>query len=175
LADKTENSELDQLAELLAKHGVEYIVIGGQAEILHGSARTTEDIDLCYRRTKENLTRLADALRVLKPSLRGAPPDLPFILDAKTLEMGSNFTLSTHLIDLDLLGYVEPLGGYDEVKNNAVRFMSRGLELWTISLDDLLRVKLHINRPKDQESIAQLRAIIKLHKDLTTQRGNTPQ
>jgi hypothetical protein len=57
---------LEQLAELPARHGIEYIVIGGQAEVLRGGGRMTLDIDLCYRRTRENLVRLAAALQELK-------------------------------------------------------------------------------------------------------------
>ena len=70
-------SDFQNLAELLTRHGVEFVVIGGQAETLFGSPRVTFDIDLCYRRTAENLERLAAALREMKVTLRGAPPDLP--------------------------------------------------------------------------------------------------
>lgn len=165
MADETVNNELEQIATLLLRHGVEFIVIGGQAEMLHGSPRVTYDVDLCYRRTNENISRLAAALNELHPTLRGAPPDLPFILDARTIELGSNFTFDTPIIPLDLLGYVEPLGAYDALRKNAVLYQSHGLDLWTISASDLLAVKLHINRPRDQESIMQLRAIIKIQQD----------
>jgi hypothetical protein len=83
MAEEQESSPLQTIAERLDAHGVEFIVIGGQAETLFGSPRITYDIDLCYRRTNQNLERLAVALRELNPSLRGAPPDLPFQLDAR--------------------------------------------------------------------------------------------
>jgi predicted nucleotidyltransferase len=162
LEDKTDKTELEQVVALLQSYDVEFIVIGGQAEILHGGSRITQDLDLCYRRTPENMKRLAEALKPMHPTLRGAAPGLPFILDAKTFEFGSNFTFETSIIDLDLLGYVEPLGGYDDLKKNAIVYHSLGLDIWTISLDDLLKIKLHINRPKDQESIAQLLALKRL-------------
>jgi hypothetical protein len=85
MADNIEKSSLEQIAEILLAHGVEFIVIGGQAENLLGSPRVTYDVDLCYRRERENLERLAAALRQLNPTLRGAPPDLPFVLDARSL------------------------------------------------------------------------------------------
>ena len=69
---------------------MEFILVGGQAEILHGSARVTFDLDLCYRRSPDNLDRLARALRDLKPTLRGAPADLPFVIDAKSLAGASS-------------------------------------------------------------------------------------
>ena len=162
MAEEIDKSELEQIVQILQAHGVEFVVIGGQAEILHGGSRITEDVDICYRRTNDNIVRLARAVHPLHPQLRGAPAGLPFELDAKTIELGNNFTLSTALIDLHLLGHVEPLGGYEEIKRNAILYREGDLDIWTIGVDDLLKVKLHINRPKDQESIAQLKAIKRL-------------
>ncbi len=78
MAKSTEKTPFDAIVETLRRHGVEFMVIGGQAAVLHGGAIATFDTDLCYRRTGENLRRLAGALRELKPTLRGAPEDLPF-------------------------------------------------------------------------------------------------
>lgn len=72
--DDTERSAFEQIVEILVAEQVEFLVIGGQAEQLHGSARVTYDTDLCYRRTAENLERLARALRQLKPTLHAARP-----------------------------------------------------------------------------------------------------
>src|SRR2546428_10767107 len=100
---------------MLAEHGVEFIIVGGQAEALMGSPRVTYDVDLCYRRTPENLGRLARALRTLKLTLRGAPADLRFRLDARALALGSNFTFEVDgEYALDLLAYLEPVGTYDD-------------------------------------------------------------
>ncbi|HVX83471.1 MAG TPA: hypothetical protein VH253_01515 [Phycisphaerae bacterium] len=169
MADAPAKTELEQIAAIFARHGVEYLIIGGQAEVLHGSPRITYDIDFCYRRRRENFPRLAAALQELQCTLRGAPKDLPFILDARTIEMGNNFTFDTPLIDLDLLGYVEPIGTYEELRPNAVHYPSHGIDLWAISVEDLLRIKRHINRLKDQESIYQLLAIQRIR----SERSNT--
>jgi predicted nucleotidyltransferase len=152
-------SPLQKIAEHFAAHGVEFLVIGGQAETLFGSARVTYDVDLCYRRTKENLQRLAVALQEFKPSLRGAPPDLPFQIDAKSLALGTNFTFDTLVGPLDLLGWVEPIGDFDALISNAETYSIGNLDLKTIGLDDLIRVKEHIRRRKDNESLFQLKAI----------------
>ena len=89
MAEEVEKSALENVVDILAAHGVEFIVVGGQAELIPGSPRITYDIDLCYRRTEENLKRLAAALREIKPKLRNAPPDLPFIIDEHSLALGS--------------------------------------------------------------------------------------
>ena len=96
-ADDTSKPTLIQIAEHLGHHGVEFLVIGGQAAALFGSPIPTYDVDLCYRRTSENLDRLANALSELHPTLRNAPADLPFRIDAESLALGSNFTFNTAL------------------------------------------------------------------------------
>ncbi len=154
------NEEFEQIAEIFQRHGADFMVIGGQAELLHGSSRVTYDVDFCYRRTPENLVRVVAALKELQPTLRGAPKDLPFILDERTLAMGTNFTFDTELMPLDLLGYVEPFGGFETLEARGVVFRSGELRLLTISLDDLLAIKKHVNRAKDQESIIQLTALV---------------
>lgn len=119
----------------------------------------TYDVDLCYRRTAENLERLAAALRDLHPTLRGAPPDLPFRLDAQSLVLGSNFTLNTDFGPLDLLGWVEPLGAYDDLIARAERVDVDTAVLSVIHFDDLLTIKRYLGRPKDRVALLQLEAI----------------
>ncbi len=161
-------SRIEEIVDLLQRHGVEFIVIGGQAEYLFGSPRLTYDTDLCFKRSKENLLKLAAALRELKPVLRDFPPDLPFTIDEHALALGTNFTFSTPLGDLDLLSWVEPIGNFDDLLRHAETHQigDRSVRtVLTISLDDLIRVKQYIRRPKDQESLFQLLAIKKGRED----------
>jgi hypothetical protein len=155
-------SALEAFVELFHAHGVEFIVIGGQAESLYGSPRITYDTDFCYRRTPENLDRLARALKELKPGLRGAPPDVPVMLDAKALSLGCNYTFVTEHGDFDLLGQVDPIGSYEAIAPRAKPLLFGKQDILVIALDDLIRIKEHINRPKDRDSLFQLRAIKKL-------------
>lgn len=159
MADDTVKTPFERIIEILSACDVEFLVIGGQAEALLGSARITFDVDLCYRRTPENFERLASALQRLNPKLRGAPPDLPFRLDAKSLALGSNFTFTTDAGDLDLLGWVEPLGGYEEIVGRCDTLQIGETNVRVISLDDLIQIKQHISRPKDRDSLMHLLAI----------------
>jgi hypothetical protein len=160
-----EKSKLEAFAELMLGQGVEFLVIGGQAEILMGSPRVTYDTDLCYRRSTENLERLATALKEIKPTLRGAPADLPFRIDAEALALGSNFTFDTSLGPLDLLGWVEPLGAYEALLPASETYSSANQNLRTIGLEDLITVKQYIGRSKDRESLLQLLAIREIRKE----------
>ncbi len=166
MEDATEKTSLEKIFELFTASAVEFIVIGGQAEIMQGSERgMTYDLDLCYRRTEENLDRLAKVLRELRPTLRGAPPGLPFQLDARSLALGSNFTFSTTAGDLDLLGFVEPIGTYDDLLKNAETMPFGEVTIKVASLDDLIRIKQHINRPKDRDSLMHLLAIKRVREE----------
>jgi len=86
---------------LLADAGVDFVVIGGVAMLVHGSAHVTQDIDFCYSRSRENIRRLTSALLPYHPRLRGAPEGLPFMFDEETIRRGLNFTLSTDLGDVN--------------------------------------------------------------------------
>jgi hypothetical protein len=158
-----EQSPLERFCAVLAAHDVEFIVVGGQAEALMGSARVTYDVDLCYRRTPENLERLATALGTLNLSLRGAPPELKFRLDAQALALGQNYTFEVDgEYPLDLLGYLEPIGTYDDLLPHAETMEIAGRATRVIGLDDLIRIKRFIGRPKDRASLLQLEAIKRL-------------
>jgi predicted nucleotidyltransferase len=156
---------LERIAETMLRHDVEFIVIGGQAEYLFGSPRLTFDVDLCYRRTPANLERVAAALKEIGVTLRGAPPGLPFRLDARTLELGSNFTFDTPLGKLDLLGYVEPLGDFEQLAQRQEVHQLEAMTLRVIALDDLIRIKEHLRRWKDRDSLVQLLAIRQLRQE----------
>lgn len=162
MGDERHRPALIRIAEHLVRYQVEFLVIGGQAAALMGSPLATYDVDLCYRRTKQNLERLAEALRQLHPSLRGAPPDLPFRLDAESLALGSNFTFDTDEGPLDLLGWVEPLGTYDDLIASAETIDVGQLRLQIIGLDDLIAIKRHLGRAKDKAALVQLEAIRQL-------------
>jgi predicted nucleotidyltransferase len=162
---RSQLSEFCRIVEALTDAGVEFIVIGGQAETLFGSPRVTLDTDLAYRRTPENLERLARVLLALHPTLRDAPTNLPFIVDARTLKMGMNFTLDTDLGKLDLLGYVDPLGDFDKLAERAESHPFGAIQLRVIALDDLIAVKKHIRRVKDRESLMQLLAIKRIREE----------
>ncbi len=145
---------------LLVNAEIEFVIIGGAAAIAHGSARLTEDLDIVYRRTSENIERLVQALAPYKPYLRGAPPGLPFKLDQATMQRGLNFTLTTSLGDIDLLGEIAGGGNYENLVTNSVSLKLFGTECRCINLEQLIHSKRAAGRPKDIESIAELESLL---------------
>jgi hypothetical protein len=152
-------TELGDSVRLLARAEVDFILIGGVAAALHGSARATFDVDVVYSRTAENMARLVSALEPFHPYLRGAPPGLPFRFDVKTLEHGLNFTLVTDVGPLDLLGEVTGGGGYDALLPRSREVEAFGVRCRRVDLDLLIDIKRAAGRPKDFEAIAELEII----------------
>jgi hypothetical protein len=144
---------------VLTDHGVRFVVIGGIAGATHGSPSVTQDLDVCYERGEENLERLATALGSIHARLRGADHDLPFSLDAKTLEAGDHFTFITDLGDLDCLGIPAGTLGYDDLMKGAVNIDLEGLNVAVASIDDLIRMKRAAGRPRDLAELEILGAL----------------
>ena len=156
------------LIRILSEAGVNFIVVGGVAATGHGSARLTSDLDIVYRRTAENITRLVLALAPLNPYLRGAPPGLPFRWSDETIKKGLNFTLVTSLGALDLLGEITGGGGYDDLLPHSLTLTLHKSECLCLGIEYLIKVKRAAGRPKDFEAIAELEAILEERQKLKT-------
>lgn len=148
------------LLEALCEAEVRFVIVGGVAATLHGSARLTQDIDVVYARDSENLARIARALAPLRPYLRGAPSGLPFQLDDKTISAGLNFTLATSAGDIDLLGEIAGVGGYDALARHTIAVEIFGFRCLCLDLPTLIRAKSAAGRPKDLDALAELRALL---------------
>lgn len=153
------------LLVLLADAEVEFVIVGGLAAAIHGSAQVTLDLDVCYRRTRENIERLCRALAPIHPTLRDAPPDLPFRLDPPTVRAGLNFTLDTDRGPLDLLGEVPPFGPYEALLPRVQTIEAFGFTLQVLSLDALIQAKRAAGRPKDLLVLPELEALQALKPD----------
>lgn len=151
----------EKIISTLADGDVDFIVIGGLAAIAMGAARATYDVDVVYSRSPENIKRLCHALKEVKPYLRGAPPGLPFQFDQVTVSNGLNFTLTTTLGDLDLLGEVAGGGSYDKLLAHTAEVVMYGKRLRCVKLETLIQLKLAAGRPKDFDAIAELRMLLK--------------
>lgn len=153
-------TEFEGLLKALSDAAVDYMVVGGVAATIHGAVRLTRDLDVVYRRSPENLKRLASALAPHHPYLRGAPPGLPFELDRETLEAGLNFTLTTDLGFIDLLGEIAGGGAFEDLEPHSMTVDAFGVQARCLDLPHLIRVKRAAGRPKDLEGIAELEALL---------------
>jgi predicted nucleotidyltransferase len=149
----------------LDEHKVEFVIIGGMAAVSLGVPIATRDLDICYRRSNQNIERLVKALEPLHPKLRGAPSDLPFKFDATTIEHGSNFTFVTDAGDLDVLGYISGVGEYVEVASDAETLEIYEVKVKVMSLETLIKAKKAAGRTKDQIQLLEIEAALRLRRE----------
>jgi predicted nucleotidyltransferase len=143
----------------LARHSVDFVVIGGMAIRTHGSSYLTQDLDICYSRDRENLRKIVEALAPVKPRPRGIPVDLPFVWDVATLYNGTNFTFETTLGHIDMLGEVKGVGTYHDAVNDSVVVEVGGYNVNVLSIDGLIRAKTEAGREKDVPGLKELYAL----------------
>jgi predicted nucleotidyltransferase len=153
-------AEIAQALKLLADFGVHCVVIGGVAAGARGATQATFDVDVCYARDEGNLVRVAQALRSANATLRGAPKDIPFILDEETLQRGMNFTFDTDIGSIDLLGEVRGVGGYAECLQNSNEMELFGYPFRVLALRELIASKRAAGRRKDLVVLPELEAIL---------------
>jgi len=146
---------VDRLLQALSEHGVDFVVIGGMAGLVHGSAYPTFDLDVAYSRDRANLERLVGALGELDVTLRGAPADLPFQLDVRTLENGANFTFDTPYGSFDVLADIAGMSTYENLRKEARVEAIEGIEVRVASIDDLIAMKRAADRTKDKVMVEE--------------------
>jgi hypothetical protein len=147
------------ILQILFRHRVRFVLIGGFAGRLRGSNTITNDLDICYARDRANLDALAAALRELGATLRVAPKDIPFLLDAETLKRGDHFTFETKFGDLDCLGTPSGSKGFQELIDGSTEMAVGSEKVLVVSLHDLIRLKRAAGRPKDLVEVEILAAL----------------
>ena len=152
----------ERVVSALSSFKVEFIVVGGVSAVLQGAPIVTRDLDLCYRRTSDNISRLAAALSPFQLSLRGLPEGVPNFFDERSLQFGMNFTLEAEDESLDLLGEMSAIGGYDAIVGRAIEMAVAGHTVKVLALEDLIRTKRAAGRPKDLAVLPVLEATLQM-------------
>lgn len=150
---------LKRFLETLTGQNVDFVLVGGAAGMAHGMNYATDDLDICYKRSKRNYTALVKALTPCRPALRTKDGPLPFLFDEKTIHNGLNFTFQTDWGPIDLLGEVPGVGNYEAILPESVEFDFYGIKAKTISLDQLIEAKRIAGRTKDKLHLLELEAI----------------
>jgi len=154
------------LLEHLSRHGVDYVVIGGIAAVLHGSERNTFDLDVCPAQDPVNLEALGTALMEIDARLRSIDDDIPFVPDGRTLGSVEILTLHTTLGPLDLVMRPPGAAPYDALRRRAERMSTGDVAVLVASIDDLIAMKSSSTRPKDREDVERLGSLALLRRRL---------
>lgn len=159
----------DRIIECLGRHRVEYLLVGGIGAQMHGALRPTGDFDSLPATSKENLDRLAGAMRELNARLRveGMSDEearaLPLPLDAESLARMDISTWRTDAGDLDVLTAIPTRDGgrarFEELVARSERVEVGGVVVMVAGLEDIIASKEWADRPKDREALVELRAL----------------
>ncbi len=147
------------LLTALCRAEVSFILIGGMAAVAQGSSYVTADLDIFYERQNPNYSKITTGLRQFNPRLRGVDPGLPFVLDEVTLRSGMNFTLTTDVGDLDLLGEIAGFPSFHDAKLRSEEIELFQYRIWVLTLDGLIHSKEATGRPKDLRLLPELKAL----------------
>ena len=148
----------------LKQHDAEFVVLGATAAIAQGAPIGTIDLDIGYRRTRENIARLVKALKPFHPRLRGVEEAVPFSFGVDTIRRGCNFTFVTDAGDIDLLGHITGLGDYRTMTANAVALKMFGHSVLVMALEDVIKSKKAAGRLKDKAVLPVLEETLRLRK-----------
>jgi hypothetical protein len=151
----------DALLEVLHQHDVRYVLIGGLAAALRGSAAPTFDVDITPDPSAGNLTRLSAALTDLDARIRvdGIPGGLAFSHDAASLAQMAMLNLVTRFGDLDIALRPAGAGDYSDWEAEADSVTVLGVPVQVASLDGIIRSKEAADRDKDRLQLPLLRAL----------------
>ncbi len=151
----------EAILEVLRRHGVDFILIGGFAAVAQGSPIPTKDVDITPEQDPENFARLSAALTELDAKVRaeGVEP-LPFVHDADSLAAAPVWNLTTTFGDLDISLMPTGTRGYEDLRRDAVEVEIRGIPVLLASLADIVRSKGAAGRDKDRRALPVLRELL---------------
>jgi len=156
------SSDFLNLLERLVKAGVDFVIVGGFAGVVHGCTYVTQDIDICCDFSTANLLALQTAISDLDPVHRMTPGRKKLQLTEQTCGQFKNLYLDTKIGQLDCLSFIDGLGDYDQVKRASRLIEVEDMKICVLTLEALIKTKRAMNRLRDKEVILQLEAIKKL-------------
>jgi hypothetical protein len=140
--------DFEDFLDLLDRHRVRYLIIGGLAFIFHAKPRFTKDIDLWLDPEPENLRHANDAL---------AEFGSPYLLDLSRSDEILQLDVDPNRIDL--LREAAPLTFADAWERRVEGTYGRARANW-IGLEDLLAIKERIDHPRHREDARVLRKVL---------------
>jgi len=151
----------EKIAEVLSRHGVACVYIGGFAASLYGSNLLTTDVDIVPEISADNYARLSAALTELGARVRAEGVDpLPFSHDADSLAAVRVWNLTTDYGDLDITAEPSGTEGYLDLQQDARPAHVAGVSIQLASLADIVRSKEAAGRDKDRRALPLLRELL---------------
>lgn len=146
------------ILEVLNKHSVEYIVVGGVAAVIHGAPMTTFDLDTLVKVNSANAERVVKALSELEAHFR----EHRDLLTPTTEDIlaGGHLLLMTSAGPLDVLGFIGDNQRYDDLVGASSEIQTSMGCLRLLNLEELIAQKTRMGRPKDLAAVDLLEAVL---------------
>jgi hypothetical protein len=148
-----------ELLTSLTKSEVNFVIIGGFASVAHGCTNVTQDIDICCDFSPTNLMRLQKALIGLNPVHRMTAQKVKLKLTEDNCKSVKNLYIDTDLGQLDCLGYVKGVGDYHQAAKVSEKIEIDEIVFNILNIEALIESKKAMNRPHDQQTIIELKAL----------------
>lgn len=160
------DESVEGLIARLADAGVEFVVVGGMAAVLHGAPLVTGDLDVVPRRDPPNVERLLGVLRDVDAVKRA---DSRMLRPTATWFQGrGHILLDTKGGPLDLLCEFEEGQDYDWLIPRSVLIRQGQREVRVVDLPTLIALKTRAGRLKDRLAVPILVATLE---EQTRRRG----
>lgn len=147
--------DAQRILEQLARHEVDFVLVGGLAAQTHGNTRMTNDVDVIPAPDPQNLARLAEALRALKARVLN-PGHEDLEIDAAMLPRATIWQLATPHGDIDVLHEAPGAAPFGQLRERALVIALGDISVPVAGRDDLIRMKLARGRPVDRADVAAL-------------------
>lgn len=145
------NRDFQDFLKAFNNNDVDYILLGGYAVILHGYSRTTGDMDVLVRKSKQNYEKIVTAfLEFGMPTFDMTEENF---LKNKNVDV---FSFGVPPISIDIMTAAKGLD-FEEAFQNAITHKVDNLPIKVIHINDLIQLKKAVNRPKDINDIQHLK------------------
>jgi len=146
------------MVRVLARHEVDFAIVGGMAGVMQGAPIHTQDLDVLYSLARPNPARLLAAVEELDALFWGDPRNLRPSLSH--MESQGHKLLATRCGRIDCLGTIEESTTLEDVQGHLDWMELDGTPVRVLSLPRLIEVKRKLSRPKDQLALLQLEATL---------------
>ena len=148
-----------EIIELLNKHEVEFIVVGGVAAVIQGAPVTTFDLDALVRVSEENAERLIRALVELDAHYREHQARLS--PSKEDILAGGHLLLLTRAGPLDVLGFIGDEEKYEDLLERSSEVAMTVGKFLVLDLEELVRQKKGSSRAKDRAMLELLEEVLR--------------
>lgn len=144
---------------------IDYLIIGGLAVNFYGIPRMTYDIDIMIYMELNNISKFINIISKLgyKPKVPVNPIELSdkskreVWIREKGMKVFNFYNPELPIGEIDI--FIDSPVSYEELKERCVKIRIEEIEIPVISINDLIKLKLHSGRKQDLSDVEYLNMI----------------